>query len=166
VAWRGAGSGRGIVGDAQALPGRIAKNLAGEQDGRQCQKQGAAVGNAALIRIAMPSLAVGLWSLARQRSTHSAHRKRLIGWLVAVQGPKDPMPRLYAAVAERRRKAYPALEHENAEALVGDHLSVTNERVEFQRRLTDGEIARLGLKTGEVKRFEIMGQANPSLSSR
>lgn len=96
------------------------------------------------------------------------HRKRLIGWLVAVQGPKDPMPRLYAAVVERRRKAYPSLEHEtgHAEALVGDHLSVTNERVEFQRRLTDGEIARLGLKPGEVKRFEIMGQANPSLSSR
>ena len=38
--------------------------------------------------------------------------------------------------------------------LVGDHLSVTNERVEFQRRLTDGEIARLRLKAGEVKRFE------------
>jgi hypothetical protein len=84
------------------------------------------------------------------------HRKRLVGWLVAVQGPKDPMPRLYAAVAERRRKAYPSLEHEtgHAEALVGDHLSVTNERVEFQRRLTDGEIARLRLKAGEVKRFE------------
>jgi hypothetical protein len=61
-----------------------------------------------------------------------------------------------------------SLEHEtgHAEALVGDHLSVTNERLEFQRRLTDGEIARLGLKPGEVKRFEIMGQANPSLSSR
>ena len=82
------------------------------------------------------------------------HKKRLIGWLVAVQGPKDPMPRLYAAVAQR--KAYPSLEHEtgHAEALVGDHLSVTNERVEFQRRLTDGEIARLGLKPGKVMRFE------------
>jgi len=86
-------------------------------------------------------------------------RKRLVGWLVAVQGPKDSMPRLYAVVAQR--KAYPSLEHEtgHAEALVGDHLSVTNEReVEFQRRLTDGEIARLRLKAGEVKRFEIMGQ--------
>ena len=82
------------------------------------------------------------------------HKKRLVGWLVAVQGPKDPMPRLYAAVAQR--KAYPSLEHEtgHAEALVGDHLSVTNERVEFQRRLTDGEIARLGLKPGKVMRFE------------
>ena len=70
------------------------------------------------------------------------------------------MPRLYAAVVERRRKAYSSLEHEtgHAEALVGDHLSVTNERVEFQRRLTDSEIARLGLKPGEVKRFEIMGR--------
>ena len=83
------------------------------------------------------------------------HKKRLIGWLVAVQGRKDPMPRLYAAVAER--KAYPSLEHETryAEALVGDHLSVTNEReVEFQRRLTDGEIARIGLKAGKVTRFD------------
>jgi hypothetical protein len=33
-------------------------------------------------------------------------------------------------------------------------LSVTNERVEFQRRLTIGEIARLGLRAGGVKRFE------------
>ncbi len=82
-------------------------------------------------------------------------RKRLIGWLVAVQGPKDPRQRLYAAAAAQR-KAYPSLEHEtgHAEALVGDHLSVTNERVEFQRRLTDGEIARLRLMAGEVKRFE------------
>jgi len=86
------------------------------------------------------------------------HRKRLIGWLVAVQGPKDPKPRLYAAAAQQ--KAYPSLEHEtgHAEALVGNHLSVTNERLEFQRRLTDGEIVRLGLKSGEVKRFEIMGR--------
>jgi hypothetical protein len=75
-----------------------------------------------------------------------------------VQGPKDPMPRLYAAVAER--KAYPSLEYEtgHAEALVGDHLSVTNEQVEFRRRLNDGEIARLRLKAGEVKRFQVMGQ--------
>jgi hypothetical protein len=53
--------------------------------------------------------------------------KRLIGWLVAVQGPKDPMPRLYAAVAERKA-AYPSLENEtgHAEALVGDHLSASN----------------------------------------
>ena len=81
--------------------------------------------------------------------------KRRIGWLVAVQGPNDPKQRLYAAVAQRKA-AYPSLEHEtgHAEALVGEHLSVTNERVEFQRRLTDGEIARLGLKAGEVKRFD------------
>ena len=81
-------------------------------------------------------------------------RKHPIGWLVAVQGPNDPQQQLYAAVAQR--KAYPSLEYEtgHAEALVGNHLSVTNERVEFQRRLTDGEIARLRLKAGEVKRFE------------
>ena len=52
----------------------------------------------------------------------------------------------------QHKAAYPSLEHEtgHAEALVGDHLSVTNERVEFQRRLTDVEIARLRLKAGEV----------------
>jgi hypothetical protein len=52
-------------------------------------------------------------------------RKYLVGWLVAMQGPKDPKPRLYAAVAQQ--KAYPSLEHEtgHAEALVGNHLSVT-----------------------------------------
>jgi hypothetical protein len=51
---------------------------------------------------------------------------------------------------------YLSLEHEtgHAEALVGDHLSVTNERVEFQRRLTDGEVARIGLKAGKVTRFD------------
>ena len=55
--------------------------------------------------------------------------KRLIGWLVAVQGRKDPQQQLYAAVAQRQA-AYPSLEHEtgHAEVLVGDHLSVTNER--------------------------------------
>jgi hypothetical protein len=105
-------------------------------------------------------LAIEVWALpqAGQPSAKSMSNKRLVGWLVAVQGPKDPMPRLYAAVAQQ--KAYPSLEHEtgHAEALVGDHLSVTNERVEFQRRLTNSEIARLRLKAGEVKRFEIMGQ--------
>jgi hypothetical protein len=82
------------------------------------------------------------------------HKTRLVGWLVAVQGPKDPMPRLYAAVAERMD--YLSLEYEtgHAEALVGDHLSVTNERVEFQRRPTDGEVARIGLKAGKVTRFD------------
>ena len=91
-----------------------------------------------------------------QRSaTTISKRKHLIGWLVAMQGPKDPQQRLYAAVAQHKA-AHPSLEHEtrHAEALVGDHLSVTNERVEFQRRLTDVEIARLRLKAGEVKRFE------------
>jgi hypothetical protein len=47
-------------------------------------------------------------------------------------------------------------------AVKGDHmpfgfrdlLSVTNKRVDFQRRLTDGKIARVGLKSGEIKRFE------------
>jgi hypothetical protein len=79
--------------------------------------------------------------------------RHLNGWLVAVQGPNDRQPRLYAGVAERVTYASLAYEAGHAEALVGDLLLVTNERVEFQRRLTDGEVARLGLKVGEVKRF-------------
>jgi hypothetical protein len=100
----------------------------------------------------------GTGFLGRGVQQSVSKRKHPIGWLVAVQGPNDRQQRLYAAVAQR--KAYPSLEYEtgHAEALVGDHLSVTNERVEFQRRLTDGEIARLRLKAGEVKRFQIMGQ--------
>jgi hypothetical protein len=102
-----------------------------------------------------------VWALpkAGQPSAKSMSNKRLVGWLVAVQGPNDPKQRLSAAVAQRKA-AYPSLEHEtgHAEALVGDHLSVTNERVEFQQRLTNGEIARLRLEAGEVKRFEIMGR--------
>jgi hypothetical protein len=77
--------------------------------------------------------------------------QRLDGWLVTVQGPNDPEPRWYAAVAER--VAYPSPDYEtgHAEALVGDHLSVTNERVAFARRLTEGKVALLGLKAGGVK---------------
>lgn len=80
--------------------------------------------------------------------------QHLNGWLVTVQGPNDSKPRLYAAVADRMTYASLEFETGHAEALVGEHLSVTNERVEFQRRLTDGEVARLGLKAGEVKRYE------------
>ena len=74
-------------------------------------------------------------------------------WLVSVQGPSDPKPRLYAAAAERTADHSLEFEIGHAEALVGEHLSVTNEQVKFQRHLTDGEIARLGLKAGEVKLF-------------
>jgi hypothetical protein len=79
--------------------------------------------------------------------------QQLNGWLVAVQGPNDRQPRVYAVVAERVAYASLADEVGHAEALVGDRLLVTNEKVEFRQRLMDGEIARLGLKVGEVKRF-------------
>ena len=78
---------------------------------------------------------------------------KLNGWLVAAQGPNDPHQQLYAAVAERVKYSSIADEKAHAEALVGDYLLVTNERIEFRRRLTDGEIARLGLKAGEVKQI-------------
>jgi hypothetical protein len=69
--------------------------------------------------------------------------KRLSGWVIAVQAPQGAV-RLYATVTD-------TLDH--ATALVGDHLRVTNEKVEFERVLTDGEVTRLGLKSGEVKAY-------------
>jgi hypothetical protein len=77
-----------------------------------------------------------------------------VGWLVTVRAPNELRSQLYAVGGAS--EAYPSLEDEvaYASARVGDHLSVTNELVEFVRRLTKGEITRLGLKTGEVKRFD------------
>jgi hypothetical protein len=80
--------------------------------------------------------------------------QRVLGWVISVQGSNDPKPKLYAVVVEPKAHLSVADELGRAQALVGEHLSVTNERVEFQRRLTNGEIARLRLKPGEVKRFE------------
>jgi hypothetical protein len=76
-----------------------------------------------------------------------------MGWLVAVQGRYDTQPRLYAVGGALEK--YRSLKDEIAEALarVGDYLSITNERDRFERHLTDGEIARLKLKPGQVKRF-------------
>lgn len=53
-------------------------------------------------------------------------------------------PQMYATVADSA---------DHAVALVGDHLAVTNEKVEFVKILTDDEVARLGLKAGEVRRY-------------
>ena len=36
---------------------------------------------------------------------------------------------------------------------VGNHLNITNQQIEFYKLLTDGEIDRLRLKRGEVKRY-------------
>jgi hypothetical protein len=80
--------------------------------------------------------------------------QRPLGWVISVQASNDPKPKLYAVVVEPKAYLSVADELARAQALVGEHLSVTKERVEFQRRLTDGEVARLGLKAGEVKRFE------------
>jgi len=68
-----------------------------------------------------------------------------LGWVIAVREPAASIPKRYAVVADNA---------EDAKRLVGDHLAVTNQRVEFERVLTDGEVERLGLKPGEVKRFD------------
>jgi hypothetical protein len=77
-----------------------------------------------------------------------------VGWLVTVRGPNELRSQSYAVGGAS--EAYHSLEEEiaYASARVGDHLSVTNELVEFVRRLTNGEITRVGLKAGEVKRFD------------
>ena len=61
-----------------------------------------------------------------------------------MRAPNAFRPQMYATVAD-------TVDH--AIALVGDHLAVTNEKVEFEKILTDHEVARLGLKTGEVRKY-------------
>jgi hypothetical protein len=71
--------------------------------------------------------------------------KRLPGWVIAVWEPAASIPKRYAVVADNA---------EDAKGLVGDHLAVTNQRVEFERVLTAGEVERRGLKPGEVEQFD------------
>ena len=66
-------------------------------------------------------------------------------------------------MAERHNRA-PAEQHAqtvryradtiaDAQMFVGNHLKITNQQIEFYKLLTDGEIDRLRLKRGEVKRY-------------
>jgi len=59
-------------------------------------------------------------------------------------GPQERQPRLYAVVAD---------DSAHAQALVGEYASVTNEQVEFERVLTEGDVARPKIKSGEVKQL-------------
>jgi hypothetical protein len=67
------------------------------------------------------------------------------GWLISVHSPGGPWRR-YAVVAD---------DVSHAEVLVSDHCRVANEKVHLVRRLTHGEIDRLGLNHGQVKRFAL-----------
>ena len=69
---------------------------------------------------------------------------RPIGWLISVKATKALRIELYVTVADTR---------EHAEVLVGDHCNVTDETIKLERVLTAGEIERLGVKPGEVKRY-------------
>lgn len=83
-----------------------------------------------------------------------AMAQALLGWLVSVQGPNDLQARLYAAGAPEDKTFRSVIDEMTcAMALVGDHMSVTNQRVNFERHLTAGEIGRFQLKAGEVKPF-------------
>jgi hypothetical protein len=70
--------------------------------------------------------------------------KRPLGWVIEVQSP-SAVSRRYAVVADDLKRA---------KALVSDHAGVTNERVELMRVLTEGEVDRLRLSSGEVRAYE------------
>jgi hypothetical protein len=42
---------------------------------------------------------------------------------------------------------------QRAKVLVGDHVAVNSQRVEFERPLTEQEIRKLGLKPNEVREY-------------
>ena len=67
-----------------------------------------------------------------------------VGWLISVKATKALRIELYVTVASTR---------EHAEVLVGDHCNVTDETIKLERILTAGEVERLGVKSGEVKRY-------------
>ena len=69
---------------------------------------------------------------------------RLVGWLISVKATKALRIELYVTVAGSR---------EHAEVLVGNHCNVTDETIKLERILTAGEVERLGVKSGEVKRY-------------
>ena len=67
-----------------------------------------------------------------------------IGYLFYVQEPGGLTRKLYATVADTIA---------DAQMFVGNHLKITNQQIEFYKLLTAGEIDRLRLKRGEVKRY-------------
>ena len=67
-----------------------------------------------------------------------------IGYLFSVQEPGGLTRKLYATVADTIA---------DAQVFVGNYLNITNQQIEFYKLLTDGEIDRLRLKRGEVKRY-------------
>jgi len=76
----------------------------------------------------------------------------LIGWRFIVQAPNERTPRCYAAGAPVNETHSSLIDQiARAEALVGDYLSITNEKVKFDGPLTNGQIRQLDLKAGEVK---------------
>jgi hypothetical protein len=70
--------------------------------------------------------------------------QRPSGWIVRVKKPGSPGGQQYATVAETVDRAL---------ALVGDHLGVTIEQVEFLGILTESGVKNLSLNSGDVKRY-------------
>ena len=67
-----------------------------------------------------------------------------IGYLFYAEEPGGLTRKLYATVADTIA---------DPQMFVGNHLKITNQQIEFYKLLTDGEIDRLRLKRGEVKRY-------------
>jgi len=65
-------------------------------------------------------------------------------WVIRVTPIEGPS-KDYAVIADNQA---------HAEALVGDHCNVTNEKVEFVKVLHPSHADRLGLKAGDVKPYE------------
>ena len=68
-----------------------------------------------------------------------------IGWLIEVKGG--------GYSARQGRFAVLANTLQRAKILVGVHVAITNQRIEFDRALTSEEVRKLGLKPEEVKEY-------------
>jgi hypothetical protein len=70
-------------------------------------------------------------------------QEKPIGWLIEVKGGSHG--------ARRGRFAVLANTLQRAKVLVGLHVAVTNQRVEFDRTLKSEEVGKLGLKPEQVR---------------
>jgi hypothetical protein len=72
-------------------------------------------------------------------------QEKPIGWLIEVKGGGHG--------ARRGRFAVLTNTLQRAKTLVGPHVAVTNQRIEFDRALKPEEIGKLGLKPEQVREY-------------
>ena len=68
-----------------------------------------------------------------------------IGWLIEVRGGGHGVRRGRFAILTNNLQ--------RAKVLVGAHVAVTTQQIEFHRALTPEEVGKLGLKPDEVKEY-------------